>query len=1083
MFLKKGFNRLMALLVFAISLVTYLRTIAPTTSFWDCGEFITCSYILGVPHPPGAPLYLLIGRIFSMIPFAEDIGLRVNLISAITSALTVMLGYLIIVRFITLWRGAPKSTEDHFILYASGIIGSLAFAFTYTFWFNAVEAEVYAISMFFTAIVVWLALVWYEKADEPGSSRYLLMIMFCVGLAIGIHLLNILALPAIALVIYFRKFKQRSGSEFASPMIFGPIFGNIPILGALAEFVGGVILGAISFGVALLMFKIIVFDALFHIIGTIIPGSEQILLFFVRLLFPSLRSIGEAGFGTALVFMFPIYVFLHVLLHKQSEELRFYTEGALLVSLTSFLMVAIYPGIVKGIPWILNTTSPAIFVPFLIIIVSSTIIFSAFWNTIITSIGQLKGDKNFETVSFKLIAMGIMTLIFVIIDIAAMYRLLINGSQVWHTYSIIDTKIDAIAVGIIMIAVGVSLGFGLAVLLRNQITKLVLIGSLVVLVGTSSYLMIYIRSGLNPAIDENNPEDTKKMVSYLNRDQYGEWSITDRHRWKSESPFEYSGQFDYLWRYQIKRMYLRYFAWQFMGKGTTYDKDNYIKETFSPNGLYYLPFLLGLIGFIYHFYKDWRMSLSVLTLFIMTGIAIVIYLNQEDPQPRERDYVYVASFFAFALWIGIGVTAILEWLSKEFRRNPGTKLILQSIAILLILLAVPLNLYSFNREVSDRTGNYVAFDYSYNILQSCEKDAILFTNGDNDTFPLWFLQYVYGIRKDVRVVNLSLLNTDWYIYQLRDEEPKVPISLADKQIDNIMPRLWPIPGRTDTVYFDVPRDAFDKELPDVEFMQLFPSDSITSKKIGIKVAPTLRSQHGSGLRVQDLMIIDIITTNRWKKPIYFAVTVSTKNQLNLRKYLRMDGLSFKLVPSLAAGENISPERLERNLNEIFQYRGLNDPTVYFNENIMGLLTNYRAGYLRLAEYYRKYGNKEKMLAALDSMQKRIPEEIIPIDDLRVFIPVGQLYHEGGRSEEYLRRIKVKMESGELSPELLVSIAYRHVQEKELNVASKIVEMILQSDSTQKQAKMLDQLIKMDQAKQQSKADTAKKVVSEADTSQ
>ena len=1048
---KKSFNRLMALVVLAISFVTYWRTIAPTTSFWDCGEFITCSYILGVPHPPGAPLYLLIGRVFSMIPkwLVEDIGLRVNLISAITSAITVMLTYLIIVRLIKLWRGEPKRTEDHVILYVSGVLGSLAFAFSDTFWFNAVEAEVYAISMFLTALVVWLALVWVEKADEPGSGRYLLMIMFCLGLVLGVHLLGILALPAITLMIFFKKSK-RSFNEFAL----------------------GLLLSGLSFLVGMVVIKAIVLTLIF-------PLLKDLILSFVQLVFPTVRSLGEPGYGAAIVILFPVYVVFHLILHKIIKEFHFYTESALLVSLTALLIVTIYPGIVKGIPWLLDKASFSVLLPLLIITIASTAIFMMQERKYVTDFTILIHFGIFSSIVKRKLSPAtiktILTIVYSFIGVIALIMFFVAGNEIW-SYD------GAVMAAFVMVAIFVAIGFGLSKILHYQSVSLALIGLLLILVATSSYLMIYIRSGLNPAIDENNPEDTKKLVSYLNRDQYGTWSITDRKRWKPESKFTYSGQLDYLWRYQIKRMYLRYFAWQFMGKGDTYEADGYIKDTFSRRGLWWLPFLLGMLGMVYHFYKDWRMSLSVLTLFIMTGVAIVIYLNQEDPQPRERDYVYVASFFAFALWIGMGVTAVLEWVSQKFKRDEKLKQIVQGIAILVIFLAVPFKMYSFNYHSHDRTGNYVAYDYSYNILQSCEKDAILFTNGDNDTFPLWYLQYVEGIRRDVRVVNLSLLNTPWYIKQLRDEEPKVPIRLTDKQIENVMPRPWPLPGRTDSIYFEIPKDVLIKELPDIELRKPIIMDSIQSKEIGIRVTPTLRSQYGSGLRVQDLMIIEIIQANRWVKPIYFAVTVSTQNQLNLREYLRMDGLSFKVVTH--PEEKISPQKIERNLNEVFRFRGLNDPNVYFNENIRGLLTNYRAGFLRLAEFYRREGEKEKMLAALDSMESKIPESVVPIDDYRLYISIGQLYKEAGRPEEFVRRLKDVGFDETMSAQNRLEIARLLIQLRDLDAASAICQSIVREDTSNQQAKMyLDFLARMlERERQNARADSVAKQVSSEDTS-
>ena len=630
---KRFYHRLFAWLTFLISFFVYFSTIAPTTSFWDCGEFITCSYVLGVPHPPGAPFYLLIGRLFSMIPWAADIGLRVNVISALTSALTVMLAYLIISKLISLWRGEAKNFEDYFIQIGGSFIGALAFAFSDSFWFNAVEAEVYAISMFFMALVVWLILVWYEKADEPAGDKYLILIAYCIGLSIGIHLLSILALPSIFLLYYFRKH---------------------------------------SFQLNKFIIFIIISSLIFFIIY---PVTVKKL--------PSLILILKTHFGISLAFYF---TFLFII---------------------TFLIALIF-----------------------------------------------------------------------------------------------------------------------SIVYKNRILSLFLVGFLMILLGASTFTGVYLRSNLNPVIDENNPENLENFVKYMNREQYGDWSLIERR-----AP---------LWDYQIKKMYLRYFGWQFAGKGVERDADGLLAETFSLRGFWGIPLLVGILGMAFHFFRDRRRALAILLLFLMTGLAIVIYLNQPDPQPRERDYVYVGSFFAFALWIGIGAGAILELIHSRVTKiniNPKLKLALVS---LILLMFIPVRMLAFNYHSHDRTGNYLAFDYSYNLLQSCEPNAILFTNGDNDTFPLWFLQYVYNIRRDVRVVNLSLLNTSWYIYQLRDFEPKVSLMLDNSQIDQLGLMYWP---EKQLIRIKIPREIYQKEL--IEFEQRkesFPNSKDVQPEIKLAVGPTYMSK-------------------------------------------------------------------------------------------------------------------------------------------------------------------------------------------------------------------------------------------------
>ncbi|MFQ5864084.1 MAG: protein O-mannosyl-transferase family [bacterium] len=805
-------NKVIALIVFAIALAVYGSTVAPTTSYWDCGEFITCSYILGVPHPPGAPLYILVGRVFTMLPFFEDIGLRVNIISVLVSAFTVMLTYLIIVRLMREWRGIPETVEHKIVIYTSGIIGALGFAFSDSFWFNAVEAEVYAVSMFFTAIVVWLILVWLEKAENPVSDKILLLIAYLIGLAIGVHLLNVLALPTVFLIIYFK----RAELNLKSFTLFG--------IGSLA------------------------------------------------------------AFG------------------------------------------AIYPGMVKGIPWVMNKFSFAIF--------------------------------------------------------------------------------GALVFGILILTV-------YAIQNRKRVLGLALMGTMLVMIGYSTYTAIYIRSGLDPAIDENNPDVPKRFVSYVNREQYGDIPLTVRR-----AP---------LWEYQIRKMYIRYFGWQFIGKGNTLGPDNYIVEIISLRGLMGLPFLLGMIGMFYHFSRDWKKALSILTLFIMTGLILTIYLNQEDPQPRERDYAYVGSFFAFALWIGIGASAVLELVFNSIKRSAVLRKVGIVLTILLLILAVPFNLLSVNYHTHDRTGNYVAFDYSYNILQTCEPNAIIFTNGDNDTFPLWFLQYVYGLRKDVRVVNLSLLNTHWYIKQLRDEEPKVPINFTDEHIDQLAAIPWPEPRK---IKIKVPREVVLEYLGKEEDNAAISIDDVPeSPEIVFELRNTESIQGYPIIRVQDRMIVHILAANKFEKPVYFAVTVSPANMLGLdnrrgvkglKNYLRMDGLAFKVMPYGGERDFISPQNLWTNLFEKFQYRNLNNPDVYLNNNIVGLLQNYRSAFLRLSNYYQIKSKtdataKEKVIAALDKMNEVMPEEVVPLRNYQLSLNFGRMYYDVGRPDELEKRLDRIVKAETLGP--------------------------------------------------------------------
>jgi hypothetical protein len=801
----KKVHRIFAAAVFVIAFVVYAMTVAPTVSFWDCGEFIACSYGLMVPHPPGAPFYLLIGRLFSMIPFSDDIAQRVNYISVISSALTILLLYLSIVHLVREWKGALHDRSDWLLAIFSGVLGALTFAFTHSFWFNAVEAEVYAISMLFTSLLVWLILVWSEKHEQPGNERYLLMIAYLIGLAISVHLLNVLAIPFVTMIYYYKRYE----------------------------------------------FKLKTF-------------------------------IINAG-------------------------------------ITVLIILLVYPGIVKYLPRI------AEYGGFLsLVLVLAAVIFASVWS--------------------------------------------INNNK--------------------------------------KLVSLISVSFLMILIGYSSYAMIYIRSNLDPAIDENDPETVERFIYYIEREQYGDQSITDRTRAWQESPNakNYKSTGEYFWKYQVNKMYNRYFLWQFVGL----DKN---EEDVNWKQLYAIPLLLGLLGMYWQFRRDPKRALAVLALFFMTGLAIVLYLNQPDPQPRERDYSYVGSFFAFAIWIGLGYAGLIDVLQgqgngKKQKENNTVPLLFVAVFVV-TLLAAPVLMLARNYDSHTRRGQYIAWDYSYNMLQSCAPNAILITNGDNDTFPLWYLQEVDSVRRDIRIVNLSLLNTDWYIKQMQDFEPKVPMNLSAEEIDQLGLVKWEKRKLT----IDIPEEYSQRETREFQDYSKR-TDLKPPASISFEVRPTINTPYGSALRIQDYMVLRIMNANKWRKPVYFAVTVARNNMLSeLQEYMRMDGLSLKVVPY--KNWEISPADMERNLIDLFQYRGLQDPDVYYDNNIMGLLQNYRTAFLQLAEYYIQDNNLEKVNSLLSTMEEKIPSKVIPwtnqylkmIRDSYSFIaerqPVDSLLGQNYREQELM----------------------------------------------------------------------------------
>jgi hypothetical protein len=821
---KLKLNHIIAFVLFLISFVVFALTVQPSVPFWDCGEFIAVSYTLGVPHPPGAPFFIILGRIATLLPIAQDIGKRVNLISAFVSALSVMFLYLITVRLILRWRISPQSFIDKIIVYGAPVVGALAFAFSDTFWFNAVETEVYATSLFLMSFAIWLGMVWFEKAEQIESDRLILLIAYVIGLSIGVHLLSILTIFTLVMLVYFR-FRER------------------------VDIKSFTIMGIIAVGIFFVVYKVIIFWI---------------------------------------------------------------------------------PSMLDDMPAV-----PAI------------------------------------------------------------------------------------------IALAVSYGIYYAYRNRQRILFNFLMGVFLVFIGYTTYALIIIRANDRPAINENAPDNLVKFVKYLEREQYGEQPSPFKRRWSQEPTHQenyqkYQSDWDFFLRYQLNHMYLRYFFWNFVGRaGDVQDapavflksESGWGKPNEFPNRYFALPLILGLFGLYYHYRKDWKMFLSYLALFIVTGIGLAVYLNMPEPQPRERDYVFVGSFFAFSIWIGIGTAGLIELISDLFQSERMKKI--YSVGVLAVaIFVVPVNMAIQNWDDHDRSGNYVPWDYSYNLLQSCEKDAILFTNGDNDTFPLWYLQEVEGVRTDIRIVNLSLLNTDWYILQLKHEEPhgakKVPISLSD----NIIKRLGLVQWEPRDVSIPVPKEVYEK-------FGITDTAIINQGKITFRMPNTIQFGEIKAIRVQDILVRDIIETNKWERPIYFAVTVSPDNFIGLEDYLRMEGLAYRVVPfknpkgsPTFVNEKVmreclfnEPEGFYREPRYGFKFRNLNNPNVHFFETDRNLMQNYRNAFLKLAIYYYENGrDSAKVVEVLDRMESKIPNDVLPMD-YRLRYDVARLYDIVGAKEKFMKIAK------------------------------------------------------------------------------
>lgn len=873
---RKWIDRLTAGLVFLWALGLYVATVAPTTSFWDPGERIASVFTLQVMHPPGAPFYLLLGRIFSMLaPSPETVAYAVNLLSVLASAGTVLLTYLIIVRLVRRWQG-PRSEQtsgQYVIALTSGVVGAVAFSVSDSFWFNAGIAEVYALSTFFTAMVVWLVLRWSDVARteearlgggrhffQLDANRYLVLIAFLFGMALGVHLLSLLAFFFVALIVFFTEFDREHWT-------------------------------------------------------------------------PRQRWLRIVGAG----------------------------------AISSVLFLAIYPGIIVTLPTVLD----AVGAPF----------------------------------------------------VTSLVLVLVVAYGVYKTHQ-----------------------------RRMPVANLAFMCVAVLFIGYASYTLVFVRSATDPPIDMNDPDTIEEYISYLEREQYGDTPLlqgvtyndqtgqvnrrngettlfprrhsVDPQHWEVYS--RYDSDLGFFLDYQVGYMYVRYFLWNFSGRASDVQGAPWItgipaldqhanlqklrtpSEKESRNVYFALPLLLGLFGAFYHFRRDWRRAFSVFVLFFITGIGIILYLNQTPMQPRERHYSYVGSFFAFSLWIGIGAGGILQMIYDSIRDTVSHSVHMASLlgAGLLVFLVVPGWMTVQNYGDHDRSENYVPRDYAYNMLNSVEENGILFTNGDNDTYPLWYLQTVEGVRQDVRVVNLSLLNTKWYVRQLKNEaayeSAPLPISMSEEQIDKLGYRRWKPKQMELPVNVDEVRPKLDAYLAD-STSSSFLESPMTWELQGRRFQEDTRM-----LQTADIVTYNMLRTNAengWKRPIYFAVTVARSGQLNLNNYFQLEGQAYRVLPIKHEQPlgRVIPGLTDKRLSQ-FRFTNLDDPSVYYNQNARRMVDGYRLHFSHTAEQLGRKNHQETAQRLLNNFTEAVPFSTIPADMQTLFF-TAQAYRTLGNTEKVAGLLK------------------------------------------------------------------------------
>lgn len=903
-------HKIFAASVFFISLLVFYLTVQPSVSFWDCGEFIAAAYYLQVPHPPGTPFFLLLGNIFAQLPLGENIGFRINLISVFSSAFSVLFLYLIAVKLINSYKGKyPQSILTAVSTYVAAAVAALAFSFSDTFWFNGVEAEVYALSTVLFAAVVYLAMRWNERADAKDNEKYLLMIAYLIGLSTGVHLMSVLAIVPVVMIVMFRKYMDDEEALKKTSYLFW-IHAAIVLVIALFWWSGEK--------------------------GLNPPSPDDYRAFDDKFKF-------FMGGLSAVI----LAIFWKKLFNRNSFYLPIIIGGVALF--------ATYPGVVKYL----------------------------------SKLMVLIGGNN------------------VIIDILILFAIF----------------------GLL------GLGVRYAVINKKPTLHLAFMSAIFIIIGFTTYAMVIIRSNQNPPMNENEPNDFTELVKYLGREQYGDFP-TFKRRFATEPHQQgvytnYSSDLDFFYSYQMNHMMTRYLLWNFAGRegwkqdqGANVAPFNGIGNAFGKlfnvrfagdvkDSLFGIPFLLGLLGIYFHFRKDWKMASIFMIMFILMGYLTAFYQNQQQPQPRERDYFYVAAFFVYAIWIAIAIRGLIDLAITKLA--PGA---LRNTAVFGIIAAaiilVPVRMLQANYFTHDRSNNWVPWDYSYNLLQSCAPNGILFTNGDNDTFPLWYLQDVEGVRRDVKIVNLSLLNTDWYVKQLKHNDPydvgTVNIRTPDSKINEN--DLRPIQWSPQQITIEPPSKSQLQAMSDLkQELNIRDSSVVQEGKISWTMNPTLTFGNVQAVRVQDLMVKEIVEANNWERPIYFAVTCADDSKIGMQDYLRMEGMAFRFVPEKRRPgvEFIEPDILQAQLNENpgfsrdyqpgFKFRGLNDPSVFLDDNHKRMTMNYRNSFLRMALYYIGNGQNELAVATLDNMEEKIPRWKIEME-YGLLYEISTLYRNAGGMEQY-----------------------------------------------------------------------------------
>ena len=965
-----------ALFIFAS--VVYILTSEPTASFWDCGEYIATAFKLQVGHPPGAPLFQMIGRFFSMFAFGDTshVARMVNTMSALSSGLTIaFLFWSITLLARKLFRNSGEmSHASMYTIIGSGLAGALAYTFSDSFWYSAVEGEVYAMSSLFTAMVFWAILRWEAVADEPHAFRWIILIALLIGLSIGVHLLSLLVIPATTLVYYFKKSKKISWKGIVLVLLFSFVLVAAVMYGIIPEIV------------------------------TLFANTE---LLFVNTLGLPFNS-GSIFFALLLVSLITLGI-----LYTIRER-------------SIYIRVILALGVILLVLFFYETSSFGDFI-IRLLAASAVIVLFRYWR-------KKKDLINAVLLGFTFILIGYSSFIMLIIranadtpinennpDNAINLLAYLNREQYgstplfygpYYNAPLIDRK------------------DGKPVYEKDYKTDRYVISDdrkNTVPVYDPAYMTIFPRMW--------NNQDDQYIENYKN------WAGIRNDPQNKHIP-TFGENLSFFVNYQLNHMYFRYLFWNFIGRqndnqgfyadilngnwisgieaidNSRLGPQNSIPDSLknkAHNTFFFLPLIFGLIGLYYHFKRNYKDGLVVMALFFMTGLAIEIYLNMQAPQPRERDYAFAASFYAYAIWIGLSVPAVYELLCKKLK--PVHAAILAGAAVLLL---VPVIMGQQGWNDHDRSGRYTALQMAKNYLNSCARNAIIFTNGDNDTFPLWYAQEVESIRTDVRIVNLSLLNTDWYIDQMKKkayESDPVPFSLTRQLYKNGSHDVTYLLEQDNIKGYVEAKELFNILKMDETKLQLSTSEGIAdyfpAKKFVIPADPSTVVANGTvpaslagqvhnvewkidrpALTKNYLMMLDLLANNNWERPIYYVTTTSDEAYLGLKEYFQLEGLAYRFVPVKAPLDNGNPSRVNTdvmfdNVMNKFEF-SVTRPGLYLNDDHVRMAISMRNVYAELAQALVMENKMDSAVKVCDRSIELIPDKVIPYNYFNLAIASSYL---------------------------------------------------------------------------------------------